>query len=349
MSSLGGPDEHIWDIARQSDGRIVAVGEARFPGAGGDNFALARYTSTGALDNTFGGDGVVVSALAAGENRDNALAVALQPDGKIVAAGGIRMGAGNTNNDMVVARYNAEGTLDSSFGGDGVVTTAVAPGTRQDAAIGVAIQPDGKIVVGGQADMGPGAGRHNFAFVRYNADGTLDATFGGDGIVTTAVAVGDGFDTAWALTLLPEGKILGVGNALMASGLFEIALARYNPDGSLDATFDGDGIATAPLEEGDADVWAVVIDDLGRIIVAGDAVGADFFDSWVARFDSSGMLDSSFGDEGIVVTPTAPDGGYDAFYEVGLDKTGKIVASGECDQPITGTDVCIARFKSGDD
>lgn len=350
VSSLGGFDEHIWDVALQQDGKIVAAGEANMgAGAGGANYALARYHPDGSLDASFGGDGIVVTAIAPGDNRDNANAVALQADGKIVAAGGVRTAPSSSTNDFVVARYNADGSLDTSFGGgDGIVITAVAP-TRNDGITGLAIQPDRRIVVGGQANMGPGAGGQNFAFARYNADGTLDSSFGGDGIVTTAVAVGDGFDTAWDFALQADGKILGAGNALMGSGHFEVALARYHPDGNLDESFGSGGIATASAPEGDAEVWAVQIDRAGRYVIGGDAVGATFFDSMLARFLPDGALDPSFGSGGFVVTSVAPDAGYDAIFGVALDKTGKIVASGECDQPATGTDVCVARYKAAPD
>lgn len=341
--------EHIWELALQPDGKVVAAGEARFSiAAGRVNFVLARYNADGSLDQSFGTGGIVITAVAPGANRDNANAVALQADGRIVAAGGVRMGAANTNNDFVVVRYNADGSLDSTFGGDGIVTTAVAPGTRQDAFTGLAIQPDGKIVGGGQADMGPGAGGLNFAFVRYNPDGTLDTTFGGDGIITTSVAPGDGFDTAWEFALQADGRIVGTGNAI-AGGRSVAALARYNPDGSLDSSFGGDGIVTVELGPNDDDVWTAAIDAAGRIVIGGDTGSFPALDALVARFLPDGTLDPSFGTGGVLVSPTSPGGGYDAFYEIALDKTGKIVASGECDQPTTGTDVCVARFQAGDD
>jgi uncharacterized delta-60 repeat protein len=139
--------------------------------------------------------------------------------------------------------------------------------------------------------MGPGAGGVNFAFARYNPDGSLDSSFGGGGIVTTAVAVGNGFDTAWDFALQADGKILGAGNALMGSGRFEVALARYDTDGSLDDSFGSDGIATAPVPEGDAEVWSVAIDGVGRYVIGSDAVGASFFDSMLTRFTPDGALD----------------------------------------------------------
>lgn len=343
--------EHIWELALQPDGKVVAAGEANMgPGAGGANFALVRYNRDGSLDASFGGDGIVVTAVAADDLRDNANAVALQADGKIVAAGGVRVSCPQQAcNDFVVARYNPNGTLDSTFGGgDGIVTTAVAPGTRVDAVTGVAIQADGRIVAGGQANMGSGAGGVDFAFARYNSDGTLDTTFGGDGIVTTSVAPGDGFDTAWEFALQQDGKIVGAGNAVDADGS-DAALARYNPDGTLDLSFGGDGIVTAHLGPFDDDVWTVAIDAAGRIVIGGDTGEFPALDSAVARFLPDGTLDPLFGSGGVVLTPTAPDGGYDAFYEVALDKTGKVIASGECEQPTTGIDVCVARFKAGDE
>jgi uncharacterized delta-60 repeat protein len=342
---------HIWEVALEPGGKIVVAGEASMgAGAGGSNFALARYNRDGSLDTSFGENGIVVTAVAQGDFRDNANAVALQADGKIVAAGGVRVSCPQQAcNDFVVVRYTYDGSLDASFGGgDGIVTTAVAPGTRTDGVTGVAIQPGGKIVAGGQANMGAGQGGLNFAFARYNSDGSLDVSFGGDGIVTTAVAPGDGFDTAWEFALQADGKIVGAGNAVGLDRAYA-ALARYNTDGSLDLSFGVNGIATAKVGPADDDVWTVAIDAVGRIVIGGDTGEFPALDSAVARFSPNGTLDPSFGTGGVVVTPAAPDGGYDAFYEVVLDKTGKIVASGECDQPETGTDVCVARYQTAPD
>jgi uncharacterized delta-60 repeat protein len=245
-------------ISIQGDGKIVAAGVARIGLNGPQDFALARYNTDGSLDTTFGGDGKVTTDFA-GAN-DQAHAVAIQGDGKIVAAG-------LAGSDFALARYNTDGSLDTTFGGDGKVTTDFAGPTDQ--AHAVAIQGDGKIVAAGFAGSD-----FDFALARYNTDGSLDTTFGGDGKVTTDFAGSGSRDEAHAVAIQGDGKIVAAGLAVV-SGIFDFALARYRADGSLDTIFSGDGKVTTDFA-GDFDVAnGVVIQANGRIVAAGFA-GDDF-------------------------------------------------------------------------
>src|SRR5712691_1421384 len=177
MSIVGGEDEHIWQLAVQPDGKIVAAGEAK-TASGGFDLAVARYNPDGTLDNGFGSGGKVITAIGPGTGRDLANRVLIDANGRIVVAGQTNSGTGAGGNNFLLARFNPAGTFDSSFGSGGVVVTAVAPGDKSDGIIGMAIDRSGKIVVGGLANMGTGAGRANFALARYNTDGTLDSSFG---------------------------------------------------------------------------------------------------------------------------------------------------------------------------
>src|SRR5581483_7111003 len=163
-----------------------------------------------------------------GSGTDVAQAVALQPDGKIVAAGNSISGF---TDRFALGRDNPNGSLDTSFDGDGKLTTAI--GGSDDVAFAVALQPDGKIVAAGQSFNGS---NDDFALARYNANGSLDTSFDGDGKQTTAF--GSGNDDAYAVAIQPDGKIVAAGYGLVGS-VSEFALARYNPDGSLDSSFDG--------------------------------------------------------------------------------------------------------------
>src|SRR5262245_38181584 len=166
----------------------------------------------GDLDVTFGSGGIVITGFGGGYDFANALA--LQSDGKIVAAGETRSGLSGPRN-FALARYNIDGSLDTTFGGGGKVTTAISGG-----AASVALQSDGKILAAGGTTTG-------FALVRYNIDGSLDSTFGSGGkVVQTGFS---GFSIG--LVLQPDGKIVVSG---ARSGDF--ALARYNGDGSPDPT-----------------------------------------------------------------------------------------------------------------
>ena len=185
----------------------------------------------GDLDVSFGGDGIVTTQV--GPRADFAAAIAVQPDGKVVAAG--VAGFDSANPRFGLARYNPDGTLDTGFGGDGVVTTDFTP--REDGVYSIGIEADGKIVAAGDAGLGSGDSR--FAVARYNADGTLDSTFGGDGKVTTQFGPRD--DPVAGLALQIDGKVVVSGGTNSNGKNPKIALARYNADGTLDAAFSGDG------------------------------------------------------------------------------------------------------------
>ena len=274
-------------------------------------FALARYNIDGTLDASFGGDGRVTTNFSA--SADFANGVAIQTDGKIVATGR----AGGSGGRVAVARYNTDGTLDTSFSGDGKVATNFTAG--DDRADHVAIQDDGSIVVAGTA--GNFSRNARFALVRYSADGTLDATFGGDGKVTTNVT--PGFDAAFALAIQPgDQKIVAAGEARR-----KVAVLRYNPDGSLDSTFSGDGKVTTNFTTGLDYADDVALEPGGKVVTAGSA---DYFGHSrfaVARYDSDGTLDTTFGGDGRVTTNFTP--GWDGAYDVEIQPTdGNIVAAG---------------------
>jgi uncharacterized delta-60 repeat protein/uncharacterized repeat protein (TIGR01451 family) len=299
-------------LAIQGDGKIVAAG--RVDGSGTRDFALARYNSDGSLDTTLDGDGKVTTDFDAG--LDFGYAVAIQADGKIVAAGYADVSG---TRDFAVARYNADGSLDTTFDGDGKVTTDFADST--DVAWGMAIQGDGKIVAAGLADV---SGTGDFALARYNPDGSLDITFDTDGKVTTDFAAGSP-DLAYAVALQGDGKIVAAGVAVI-SGTNDFAVARYNPDGSLDTTFDTDGLVTTDFGAGLDQASGVTIQGDGKIVAVGRAVVSGTFDFSLARYNADGSLDITFDTDGKVTTDFAGD--IDLAYGVAIQTDGKIVAAG---------------------
>jgi uncharacterized delta-60 repeat protein len=300
----------------------------------------------GDLDPTFDGDGRVTTDFPG--TRERALAVAVQADGKIVAAGGA---LGSATQDFTLARYDPDGSLDPSFDGDGKLNTDFAGGS--DEAFAVALQPDGKIVAAGHAG---GPGILDFGLVRYNPDGSLDPSFGGDGKVTTDFA-GDQ-EGARALTILPDGKLVAAGYAVVPRGSshptspaydsFDFAVARYNSDGSLDHTFDNDGKATTDIAKSFDIAWAVVVQSDKKIVLAGGAdlptpgrtIGNDFA---LARYNEDGSLDPTFCGDGRVTTDIA--GGFAHAHAVAIQGDGKIVAAGLA--YISGNSVfALARYTS---
>ena len=257
-------------LAIQPDGKIIAAGYADDVADSGADFAIARYNDDGSLDLIFDGDGKATTAIGAGTASDLAQAVAIDSAGKIVAAG-YTVDATADSVDIALARYNSDGTPDSSFDGDGKVITTIGSSTTFAIAAAVAIQADGKIVAAGFTDdefLGA-----DFALVRYNVDGLLDGSFDIDGIVTTAISLGTGFDIAQALVIQPDGKIIAAGFTDNSGGGTDLAVVRYNANGSLDNSFNTDGKATIDLG-GTEFIRAAAIYSGNRIAIAGS--GSDF-------------------------------------------------------------------------
>lgn len=283
-------------LALQPDGKVVVAGQLNGPGSRG--IALARYRADGSLDQSFSTDGQVTTL----SGTDAAAsAVALQPDGKIIVAG-------TAPGHFAVVRYEPDGSLDPTFGTDGLVTTSVGVGAGGNA---LALEPGGKIVVAG-------GGGSEFVLARYNSDGSLDLSFGSGGTVRTPFIDCAGSDycgsVANALALQGDGKIVAAGQTCI--GQCSFALARYNPDGSLDAGFGSAGKVTTSFgypspEMGE--VWgdyaqALALQTDGKIVAAGySQFGPHVEQSGVAlaRYLPNGSLDASFGAGGQVKTSLA--------------------------------------------
>jgi uncharacterized delta-60 repeat protein len=209
-------EAHAHALAIQYDGKLVVAGVAYDDDS--SDFALARYLPNGTLDSTFGDAGKVLTDFNSG-SLDSVSAVALQPDGKLVVAGGFGNCCDFIINDFALARYRPDGTLDSTFSNDGKVLTDFNRGSDEEA-LTLALQPDGKLVVAGLSEA---SGSMDFALARYLPNGTLDATFGGDGTVLTDFDGGSS-DTGIALAIQPrDGRLVVAG----FTGS-DIALARYH-------------------------------------------------------------------------------------------------------------------------
>ncbi|MGB3527211.1 MAG: T9SS type A sorting domain-containing protein [Flavobacteriales bacterium] len=296
------------------------------------------FAQPGSLDGTFGNDGKVITAF--GTDDDSGTSVAIQPDGKVVVAG-FTINVGGW--DIALARYNADGTLDSSFGGDGKVTTDF--GTYGDAGFSVAIQPDGKVVVAGKAGYGAEA---DFALARYNTDGTLDNSFGGDGKVTTDFGMWG--DEGNSVVIQLDGKIVVAGWATVDPEI-DFALARYNTDGTLDNSFSADGKVTTDFGTGFNQGASVAIQPDGKIVVAGhtNVNSSGDRDFAVARYNMDGTLDISFSADGKVTTNlgtgTAYGTAYDEGKSVAIQPDGKIVVAGYASNG-TDRDFALARYNT---
>jgi uncharacterized delta-60 repeat protein len=337
QTELGGTGDFANAAVLQPDGKVVVVGTAGEPFAG--DFTVARYLRDGRLDPSFGAGGVATTDF--GRSEEAAWGVALQPDGRIVAVGT----AGNMaddEDDFAIARYLQDGTPDASFGGDGMVTTDF--GGRFDLATSVVVQPDSTLVVAGFGSRRNGRGS-GFALARYRPDGALDPAFGNDGRVITWFA---DFGGAGIATLLrqSDGRLVAAGRgAYFADGTIEFAVARYLPDGRPDPSFSRDGIVRDDF--GGFGAEAAALQDHGRVVVAGQAVGSRHVEFVVARYTPDGRRDAAFGaGNGVVRTDL---GGYDGAFALTVQPDRRIVAGGQGGDPTGGGGLALARYEPDGD
>lgn len=310
-------------VVIQSDGKIIIAGQGEDRGDW-DVAALARYNPDGSLDTLFDGDGLVTTEF---EEDSGINAVAIQPDGKIVAAGFTDDG----DDQFAVARYLANGELEWE-----VTTNFDDENGWDDEANAVAIQPDGKIVVAGITDAGVRGA--NFALARYNAGGSLDTAFGGDGKVTTDFA--EAFYGANSVAIQVDGKIVvaGFASTFASNGNGDVAVARYNPDGSLDSSFGPGGLVTTDLGGSEGGNELTIQAD-GKLVVAA-STNTGNWDFAVLRYNADGTLDPSFGNGGHVTTDFGGnDGGHGGMV---IQADGKIVVAG--DTSVGDGDFAAARY-----
>ncbi len=316
-------------IALQSDGKIVVAGGSYPPSA----FVIVRYNTNGSLDTNFDADGIVITSAIG--TLLGAYAVAIQSDGRIVAAG-----RGNpTAIDIAVVRYNTNGSLDTTFDIDGIATTSI--GSGNDFAETLAIQNDGKIVVGGEGITGSG---YDLAIVRFNTNGSLDTTFDTDGIVTTAI--GTSSESGLAVAIQSDGKIVLAGKSFTGPSGYDFAIVRYNTNGSLDTTFDTDGIVTTHIGAFGSGGNAVVIQSDGKIVVVGYSNdNANYYsDIALVRYNSNGSLDSTFDTDGIVTTPIGIL--REGANSVAIQSDGKIVVAGNTQTGPNTYVFALARYNN---
>ena len=287
-------------LALQPDGKIV-LGGSKVVGTTGESpisdFFVGRLNSNGSLDTTFNGTGMLVLDLRGG-NNDISSSVKIQPDGKIVLGGTSERGVFGPN-DYAIVRFNPNGSLDTTFDGDGKVFTIISNSGAQGRFGKIALKTDGKILATGSAYFFPSgeASGYFMATVCYNSDGSLNTAFDGDGMVLTREASED--PRANAVTAQPDGKIIVAGSSRSFNGQDRIFLVRYNANGSLDSSFGVGGKALLPAGGSATDV-EVQADN--KIVIAltfqfnqGNELGSY---GYVARLRADGSPDTLFGNGG---------------------------------------------------
>ena len=296
----------------QPDEKIIVGGYSSNKGLYYD-FALVRYNADGSLDQSFGTEGKVMTDV--GGFSDYGKALALQADGKILIAGSCTNGK---NSDFALVRYNADGSLDLNFGKDGKVITAM--GINNDYGKSIALQTDGKIIIAGGSDNGF---NYDFALIRYNTDGSIDNWFGKNGKAITDV--GGGNDNGESITIDANGKIVVAGYAFNEKDK-DIALLRYNSNGILDESFNGNGKITIDIDGAYDAGNAVRIQVDGKIVVAGYSFNSYNYSFVLLKFDENGLPDNSFGLSGRITTSIGDEGA--TAKSLVLLSNGKIMVGG---------------------
>ena len=319
-------------IAIQPDGKIIAAGFTKFNTATIHDFALVRLDTNGTVDNSFGTNGIVTTDF---DNTDDKVtSLAIQPDGKIVVVGFIEY------QFSAIARYNANGSLDNSFGTNGKIIGTSNPLYSIAA---VAIQNGNKIIVAGSA-WNPSTFEMDFALQRYNSNGTLDNSFGSSGSVATAF--GSAYDEAKSLIIQQDGKILVCGYSATSSSKDNFAIARYNADGSLDNSFGNGGKVSTSVGIGHEIANSVGVQSDGKIILAGYINASGSYQRFgLVRYNTNGTLDNSFGNAGKVETEF--QSGINIGRSLVVQPDNKLVVCGYTTSGVAySADYALARYNS---
>lgn len=319
--------------ALQPDGRIILAG---YCGSGSNtSFCAVRYGANDAIDSDFGNKGRVDTQIVSGANN-NATAVIVQPDGKIVLSG--YCGSSGAMSFCAI-RYLPNGSLDVEFGNEGKSITPFV-GTGSSYAFSAALQPDGKIILGGECVVS--SDNSDFCALRYNANGTVDQSFHGNGHVVTPITPG-GNDRAKVVLLQPDGRIVLTGFCWNGSD-YDFCALRYDSNGALDLNFGSNGTVVTAITAGWYDIaTTAALQPDGKIVLAGYCFNVVSYDFCAARYDSSGALDTAFGNGGRVLTPVTANNGYDFATAIATQPDGKIVLAGYC-IPDAGNRFCAVRY-----
>jgi uncharacterized delta-60 repeat protein len=330
---IGTGDDKARAVAVDVNGNLVIVGYSAIAGNVTD-FAVIRVRPDGILDTSFSSDGKLTTSFT---GKDEAHGVAIQTDGKILVVG---TSNADVASDIALVRYNTDGSLDSTFGTTGKVSTNIQ---ANDDGAGIALGADGKIYVVGTSNTSGTAG--NFNLLRYNSNGTLDSTFGSSGIASVT-----GFNgNATSLVAQADGKILVAGSVWNGAN-YDVGVARFNTDGTLDSSFSDDGTHTigwtVPAAATNDSANAIALQTDGKIVLAGDAyTNTDGFharDGLLIRLNANGTIDTGFGGgDGIVDLHQTY---FDSFSAVLVQADGKVIVGGEVRLRLG--EALLARFNS---
>jgi uncharacterized delta-60 repeat protein len=315
ITPMGSTDAYATHLAVQADGKVITVGYATTQF--GQDFSITRHSRDGTLDASFGNGGKLTTAIGSGVASDQAHAVLVQPDGKILVAGSTDAGGG-AGLEFALVRYNTDGTLDSGFGSAGKLVLPM--GGDVDVARSLLLQADGKIVVGGDSNVNAALSGVDFALARLLPNGQLDTSFGSNGRVITAIKSQTGRDSLHQLlvqTIAGETRLVAVG------GEGDFIAARYQVNGQLDTSFGNSGKISGLFNANIGAARAAVALDGGRLVIAGHIN----HDVAIVRLNANGTLDSSFGNAGRVLTAVSTSN-WDEATALVRQADGKLVVGG---------------------
>ncbi|GIX41281.1 MAG: hypothetical protein KatS3mg129_1014 [Leptospiraceae bacterium] len=323
--------DFVSKIILQTDGKILVLG-SYFNGTDKTDIYIVRYNPDGSLDNTFGTNGIIKKNI--GASYDEPKGMVLQSDGKILVAGSYDNGS---NYDIFIARYNSDGSYDNSFGTNGISTLAIVINNHnwmED----VVLQSDGKILMTGYIKLGSD---DKIFIARFNSDGSYDNSFGTNpsfNYITTNV--GSSLEQASKITLQPDGKILIAGIYHNGSN-YDIFIARYNSNGSLDNSFATNGFKKFNIGDDTDEVHSLALQFDGKILVAGVYNNGSNEATYITRYHSEGTLDTSFGNNGIV---TKSFSSYVEKLEMVIQSDKKIILTGYTKNG-SDYDIFLLRYK----
>ncbi len=332
---IGDVGADAFTVLQQTDGKLVLVGTGSAPGGSTNDFLAVRLNANGDPDSTFSADGIASADLAGG--GDWAFAAVQQPDGKLVLAGFAFKD--NQGRDIALARFNANGTLDTTFGDSGWATLDL--GGDSEAATGLISQSGSNLVIGGYSNA---SGSYRTVFARFNSDGLLDPTFGTGG--TTWIDYNDG-SANWANALVeqPDGKLVA-GGAVYGPGLrFDMGIVRVSASGVPDASFDGDGLLFVDFDGLGEQARSIAIQPDGAIVAAGYTVPVSdgYFKLALLRVNGDGSLDGAFGTGGKSVIDLGTQADLNSIV---VQPDGKLAATGSLLTPHFYPDTILARFEA---
>lgn len=344
-NAAGGTGNDVgYDVITGPMNEIYVTG-ASLNGSGNMDMAVWKITSTGVLDTSFNGSGVFTHDNAAGGNlQDQGNAIKLDSFGNVIVAGYSDQTL--TNRDMAVWKIQSNGSLDTSFDGDGYLTSDALGAGADETANDIALDVLNNILVVGTFDAGGSS--NDMAVWKFSSTGVLDTSFNGSGTFThNSAAGGNNFDAANAIVLDNNGNLYITGYSRNLSSNNDMVIWKLLPAGTLDLTFDSDGIAlfdVSAIFGGSSNDTGedIILDSQGRLVIAG--TGNDDFCAW--RYNADGTIDTNFNTDGFFSNDSAAGGfGIDAGTSVTEDNLNRLYFGGYSRSNSNNFDTAIWRMK----